>query len=181
MLYGAMAELTRDLPLTMTPASALERLYLAHRDPVVRYLRAVSPSEDEAFEVAGIVFERALGVLVRDPSAELGLPGLLRTARNASVDQSRRRRVRLVAVAALPSSAPEPSPESGYLERERALAVRAALATLPAATRDAIVLRYALGLPARAIAEIIGRREEATQKLISRGLARLREALDDTR
>jgi RNA polymerase sigma-70 factor (ECF subfamily) len=166
--------------VTLTPAASLERLYLAHRDAVVRYLRSISAGEDEAFDTAAVVFERAFAVIGRDPEVEIGLPWLLRTARNAAIDQRRRRKVRQVAVAGLASAAvTEPGPEAGYLERERALAIRAALARLPDHTRDAIVLRYGLGLPARTIGEVIGRREDATQKLITRGLARLREVLDE--
>jgi len=170
----------REMGVTSTPAASLERLYLAHRDSVVRYLRSISPSEDEAFETAALVFERAFATIAREPDVELGIGWLLRTARNAAVDQGRRRRVRQVAVTGLSATtAHEPSLEAGYLERERALALRAALSTLPDPTRDAIVLRYALGLPARTIGEVIGRREDATQKLITRGLVRLREVLDE--
>ena len=179
-MLTASTAVTREKGGTLTPAASLERLYLAHRGSVARYLRSISSSEDEAFDTAGLVFERAFAAICRDPEVELGLAWLLRTARNAAIDQGRRRKVRQVAVAGLvPAAATEPSPEAGYLERERAHAIRAALATLPDLTRDAIVLRYALGLPARVIGEVIGRREDATQKLITRGLARLREVLDE--
>jgi DNA-directed RNA polymerase specialized sigma24 family protein len=46
---------------------------------------------------------------------------------------------------------------------------------LPGPTRDAIALRYAAGLSTREIAAVLGKSEAATQKLISRGLAALRE------
>ena len=164
----------------LSPASALERLYATHRDSVVRYLRATTRSEDDAFELAAVVFERAFGELRRRPDLELGLPWLLRTARNAAIDLSRRRRVRELAGRVLrPASSIDSGPEARYLARERAARLRAALQTLPAATRDAIALRYGLGLSAREIGDVIGRGEAATQKLISRGLARLREALDE--
>ena len=50
-----------------------------------------------------------------------------------------------------------------------------ALATLPDLQRDAIVLRYGAGLTARQIGEVLGKREAATQKLLSRALASLRK------
>jgi DNA-directed RNA polymerase specialized sigma24 family protein len=53
------------------------------------------------------------------------------------------------------------------------------VATLPPDQRDAIALRFGGGLTAREIGTVLGKREAATQKLISRGLARLREAYDD--
>lgn len=175
-----ITDAARGRGLTQTPAAAIERLYVAHRDPVVRYLRAISPSDDDALDTAAFVFERAFAVLGRDPGKELGLPWLLRTARNATIDQARRRTVRRVAVTQIGTVLPlDPGPEDGYLARERAIALRSALAGLPDPARDAIVLRYGLGLPAREIGEVIGKGEEATQKLITRSLARLREVLDE--
>jgi len=179
-MLGSGIVAVRETGVTSRAAASVERLYVAHRDAVVRYLRSISPSEDDAFDTAAVVFERAFAAIAREPDVELGLGWLLRTARNAAVDQRRRRSVRQVVVTGLAGTTTlEPGPEAGYLERERGLALRAALATLPDPTRDAIVLRYALGLPARTIGEVIGRREDATQKLITRGLARLREVLHE--
>ena len=65
----------------------------------------------------------------------------------------------------------------GCCEEHRAL--HAHLAALPAAQRDAIALRFGAGLTAREIGLVLGKGEEATQKLISRGMARLREVYRD--
>ncbi len=176
----AITDAARGRGLTQTPSAALERLYVTHRGSVVRYLHAVSPTEEDALETSAVVFERAFAQLGRDPTREIGLPWLLRTARNATIDQSRRRAVRRVAVRQITSIVPtDPGPEPGFLARERAEVLRTALAGLPDTTRDAIVLRYGVGLSAREIGEVIGKREDATQKLIERGLARLREVLDE--
>ena len=53
------------------------------------------------------------------------------------------------------------------------------LAQLPSDTRDAIALRYAAGLTAVEIGHVLGKRPEAVQKMIGRGLSTLREALDE--
>jgi RNA polymerase sigma-70 factor (ECF subfamily) len=63
-------------------------------------------------------------------------------------------------------------------ERRR---VRRLVAQLRAPERDAIALRYAAGMTAREIGEVIGRSEEATQKMLSRALARLKEAYENER
>jgi RNA polymerase sigma-70 factor (ECF subfamily) len=63
-------------------------------------------------------------------------------------------------------------------ERRR---VRRLVAQLRAPERDAIALRYAAGMTAREISEVIGRSEEATQKLLSRALVRLKEAYNNER
>ena len=162
-------------------AAALERLYVAHRDAVVRYLRGIGTTDDEAFDLAAATFERAFRTITREPATELGLPWLLRTARNAAIDQARRRRTRDSVVRLLPGGSHGEGPEAMYVAQERALAVRMALGQLSSIERDAIVLRYATGLTSREIGLVLGRGEEATQKLISRGLARLREALDAAR
>ena len=44
--------------------------------------------------------------------------------------------------------------------------------------RDAVALRYAAGLSAKEIGQVIGKSEAASQKLIQRALVVLREARD---
>ena len=46
---------------------------------------------------------------------------------------------------------------------------------LPAIQREAIVLRYAARLTARQIGEVLGKTDQATQKLLSRALTAIRE------
>ena len=50
---------------------------------------------------------------------------------------------------------------------------------LPDDQRDALLLRYAAGLTAKEIGVVLGKREDAIQKQIERGLAALRKAVDD--
>ena len=47
---------------------------------------------------------------------------------------------------------------------------------MPEPQRDALALRYSVGLTARQIGAVIGKSEEATQKLITRALSELKEA-----
>ena len=67
------------------------------------------------------------------------------------------------------------SPEAAIVERERLAILAAAVDQLPDVQRDALALRYAAGLTAREIGAALGKTEHATQKLISRALATLRE------
>lgn len=64
------------------------------------------------------------------------------------------------------------------MEADRAFRQR--LKDLPDVQRDALALRYGADLAIRDVAAQLGRTEAATQQLISRGLARLREMNDDT-
>jgi RNA polymerase sigma-70 factor (ECF subfamily) len=106
---------------------------------------------------------------------------LLRIARNAAIDHSRKVR-RLVR-----GPAPETALDSAASAEDMVIAaderrqIRRLVARLNTPERDAIALRYAAGMTAREIGEVIGRNEEATQKLLSRALARLKEAYTNER
>lgn len=160
-------------------AIAAEFLYLAHREPVFRYLRAVTGDEDEALDLTALTFERAFRELGRRPR-DIGVGWLIRTARNAAIDSSRHQRTVDLAEQRLAHlTTPARSPEDAAVDGERARRVLAAVAELPHPQRDAIALRYSTDLPVREIAALIGKGEAATRKLIGRGLDRLKEMLDD--
>jgi len=66
-------------------------------------------------------------------------------------------------------------PLAAVLSALVAIGLLTAVAGLPPIQREAIVLRYAAGLTAREIGEVIGRSDQATQKLLTRALATIRE------
>ena len=170
------AVLTGGIEVTAT--SELEAVYLAHRENVFRYLRTMTGDEDGAIDLAAVTFERAFAELRRGHS--VGLGWLLRTARNAAIDADRR--ARTAARFRLRSrQAPTPvvSAEDEVIGAELARRLRAAMLELPAPQRDAIALRYSSDLSVREVADLVGKSQAATQKLIERGLARLKEHLDD--
>jgi RNA polymerase sigma factor (sigma-70 family) len=68
------------------------------------------------------------------------------------------------------------SPEERYLHAERDAELRRLVFTLPDLARDAVALRYGAELSTREIAVVIGKTEAATQKVLQRALATLREA-----
>lgn len=174
-----------DRAMTMRLADSLrdsqfEALYVQHQLTVARYLRARCQDDDEALDLAASTFERALHKMVRDLDFNPGLGWLLRTARNAAIDQARRRRTRhLFDVALGREQKHAESAEAEALARDDVRAVRRAVAALPQPQSDAIALRFGADLTAGQIGELIGKSEAATQKLISRGIARLREALHE--
>ena len=163
-------------------AAFFEQAYLACRLPVYRYLRTQARSEDAATELTAVVFERAFANLRRLQPGRDVLPWLIRIARNVAVDAGRRNRPTLrfedVGSAEQPAS---PTPEDAALMAERDEELRELVAALPEPQRDAIALRYAAGLTAREIGAVIGKSEEATQKVLVRALAALREAHDARR
>jgi RNA polymerase sigma-70 factor (ECF subfamily) len=164
-----------------TDVGAWGELYAAHRESVFGYLRARCRDEDEALELTAVTFEKAWRAFGRYRPRDGGVRAwLVRIARNAAIDHGRRRRPfagAAVIDAEHPSS--EPSPEDAVVSRDERHRLRLLLAALPALQRDAVAMRYGVGLTAREIGLVIGKGEEATQKLITRALARLKEAYRD--
>jgi RNA polymerase sigma-70 factor (ECF subfamily) len=160
--------------------SAFQALYERHWLFVYRYLRARTAIDEDAADLAATTFERALaGVRSYRPGSSGVRAWLLRIARNAAIDASRRRRVTKPFEAIEGFGIAESSPEARVLDAERSQELRALVAALPDVQRDAVVLRYAAGLSAREIGSVIGKSEAATQKLMTRALARLKESYRD--
>ncbi len=165
-----------DLALAArTDPAAFGLLYDRHRLAVYRYLRTRTASADDAAELTAVVFERALVAMPRyRPSGGGILAWLLRIARNAAIDASRRvSSVPLIADVA--DERASVTPEDAALVNERRALLLTAVNGLPAIQREAIVLRYAARLTARQIGEVLGKTDQATQKLLSRALTAIRE------
>jgi RNA polymerase sigma-70 factor (ECF subfamily) len=157
-------------------SAAFETIYVRHTTAVYRYLRTRTTNEDDAADLTALTFERAWVAIGGYRTGGSGVRAwLLRIARNAAIDHGRRR-----------LAAPEPERqqlrddglEVRLVADEDAADLRRRVAMLPVDQRDAIVLRFATGLTAREIGTVLGKSEAASQKLVSRGLAALREAYD---
>ncbi len=162
-------------------AEAFAELYRRHREAVFRYLRARCRDDDLALELTAVAFEKALRSIRRYRTKGGGvLAWLLRIARNAAADHERRQRP-LVPQWRMNTDRPslEDSPEEVAVRSDERRRLRLLVADLPEVQRDALALRFGAGLTAREIGVVIGKNEEATQKLISRAIARLREVVHD--
>lgn len=175
-----IVELDDELALAArTDPEAFGLLYRRHRLSVYRYLRSRTPSDDDAIELTAITFERALVAMPRyRPRGGGVVAWLLRIARNAAIDAGRR-----TSVIPLDTDVVDrrtgASPEALVVANEERRALAEALATLPEPQREAVILRYAAGLRARQIGEVLGKSDAATQKLLSRALASIREHYRD--
>jgi RNA polymerase sigma-70 factor, ECF subfamily len=105
---------------------------------------------------------RAFGQAKRDVSRECAL---------AADDSSRRLEAWLVAEQSSPSQQAE--------RHERAVQLAAALAALPDANREALVLHYCEDRPLAEIAQHLGRTPAAVAGLLKRGLKQLRAFLQE--
>jgi len=175
-----VVELDDELALAArTDPEAFGLLYRLHRLSVYRYLRSRTRSDDDAIELTAITFERALVAIPRYRSRGGGVVAwLLRIARNAAIDAGRR-------TSAIPLDTDivdrrtGASPEAVAIANEDRRALALALAALPEPQREAVILRYAAGLTARQIGEVLGKSDVATQKLLGRALASIREHYRD--
>jgi RNA polymerase sigma-70 factor (ECF subfamily) len=69
------------------------------------------------------------------------------------------------------------TPSAAFSRDQRQLRVLAALDTLPEDQREAIRLRYLVGLPSKEIAQKLGKSDGAVRVMLSRSLAKLQEML----
>ena len=175
-LHGLSLERDDELALAARwDPAAFGVLYERHRLAVFRYLRTRSPSEEDAADLTGLAFERALASIPKyRPRGGGVLAWLLRIARNAAIDAGRRT-APIPLLPDLTDSRRSSSPEAAVVDRERHAVLVAAVGRLPDVQREALALRYAAGLTAAQIGEVLGKSDQATQKLISRALATLRE------
>lgn len=180
---GSMTRPIGAVPARSMDESEFAALYEQCRLPVFRYLRSRTRSEDEAADLAATAFERAFRAFARFDPNEPPLPWLLRIAHNVAIDAARRRRplLSLHLIETRDQPLDPSSLEDDALRSERDDELRGLVLALPEPQRDAIALRYAVGLSARQIGTVIGRSEGATQKLLERALVALREARDGKR
>jgi RNA polymerase sigma-70 factor (ECF subfamily) len=191
MQYEAAAERATSLDRgdamareALRDRAAFAAIYARYRDPVYRYLRSRCRTDEDAGDLAGLTFERALDRLATYRGEGAGLAAwLFRIARNLAADHARRDRsmhtVELpVGRADLVTAV---TPESEALRRESTNELVARMAELTDVARECLVLRYAGDLTVREIAAVISKSEAATQKQLTRALAHLKKAYRDER
>ena len=127
---------------------------------------------EEARDVTQEAFVKAFQGLgkLRRPAAFANW--LYRIAEGTAIDAARRRRGELPLEAATEVAAGSSQSGDGVAEQ-----VREALATLPEATRLAVILHYVNGYSHGEVAEFLGSTAGAVKTRVSRGKARLREEM----
>jgi RNA polymerase sigma-70 factor, ECF subfamily len=157
---------------------AFDSLYRSSRDDVYAYVASLLRDRGAAEEVTATAFERAYRKRSRfDPGRGEPRAWLFGIARNAALDELRRRG-RQAELAAEPGDLEQAPPDESAEERERRLAVSAALATLDPRERELIALKFFAGLSNREIAAVIGASESNAGTKLHRAVTKLREACD---
>jgi RNA polymerase sigma-70 factor, ECF subfamily len=157
--------------------AAFGALYQRYFTRVYWYLRARTPTAEDAGDLAQQVFLHALEALPR--YRERGLPfaaWLFRIARNSASNFGRSQRPTL-SWEQLPVASADaaPAPETLVLHNDDLRRLGALLATLAPEKRDFLALRFAAGLTIPEIAAVVGKREAAVRKQITRTLHALKE------
>jgi RNA polymerase sigma-70 factor (ECF subfamily) len=153
---------------------ALSYLYCRYADSVYACVRAVLGNDQDAEDVTQTVFAKLLtSIRQYQPRAVPFAAWLLRVARNAALDEIRRRRV--VPVAEVRGSDPSPAASGG--DAGRAAALLDALDELTADQRRVVVLRHLAGLTPGEIAGVIDSTEASVHGLHHRGRQTLQRAL----
>src|SRR5580704_641101 len=114
---------------------------------------------------------RLAGLLGADDPEDIAQEAFARLIR-------RRRRHLRVARLRTPAGHDEASPEQAAMVREDRRELLAAVAALPPRRREAIVLRFWLGLSEREMAATMGMSAGTVKSLVSRGLDALGQALE---
>jgi RNA polymerase sigma factor (sigma-70 family) len=155
---------------------AFERLYRSSRDDVYAYVASLVRDTAAAEDVTATAFERAYRKRSRfDPNRGEPRAWLFGIARNAALDELRRRG-RQAELAAEPADlATAPAHESAEAS-ERRLAISGALAGLEARERELIALKFFAGLSNVEIAAVVGVSESNAGTKLHRAVTKLREA-----
>lgn len=168
--------------------AAFGPLYAHYVDRIYAYLcsRTGAAQAAEAADLTQQVFLQALDALPSyQPRAGISVAAwLFRIARNAATDWQRRQRPQrhIIPWEAVPEDQHPHAPdtaESAAMRRDDTARVHRMLATLDDGTRDAILLRFTAQLTLAEIGTVLGIREDAARKRITRALHALKERYHD--
>ncbi|ARS26676.1 RNA polymerase sigma factor [Sphingomonas sp. KC8] len=165
--------------------AAFAEILHRHRDPVYRLVRGHIGNADEALDVTQDVFVAALQHLGRyDPARPLRA-WLARIAINRCRDWRRRQRVRrfFTFASAIPRDAIETVPDPAaaidiaVADRQALTHLTQAIAALPTALKEVLLLRTVEGLSQAETAAALGISEKAVETRLYRARGRLREMI----
>ena len=160
--------------------AAFAALVRRHQDRVFGFILRMLDARDEAMELTQDVFVKAWQALPGwRPEARFST-WLLQIARNAALDQLRRRRV--VQFAPLDDGMDvadtAPGPEARYASRQRQALLDHALQQIAAEHREILLLREVEGLAYGELASVLGIAEGTVKSRLARARSALLEHFD---
>jgi len=158
--------------------SAFERLFQVHAEPLFAFLVYRTGDRQLAEDLLADTFERALRGRVRfDPRRGTEKNWLYAIAINLVRDQARRRSVEVGALERVGAHETRTLDDDALGAVEDRDLLAKALARLNDDEREAIALRFGSDLTLREVARVLGDKESAVEKRISRALEKLRREL----
>jgi RNA polymerase sigma-70 factor (ECF subfamily) len=167
--------LTMDEPLN-TATTSFDALYRDCARDLYAYVRTLLGDDASAEDVTALAFERAYRRRATFDDRRGSRRGwLFGIARNAALDELRRRRRSAPLHGELPDElAPAPDEEADLAVRRAT--VRVALATLDARDRELVALKFHGGLSNAELAVVLGTSESNASTRVHRAVTKLRKA-----
>jgi RNA polymerase sigma factor (sigma-70 family) len=157
----------------------LEELYRSSRDDVYAYVFTLVRDRAAAEDITALAFERAYRRRrTFDRKRGEQRAWLFGIARNAALDELRRRRRHASLLTEPQSSGPATADDSLEVALRRTT-VRDALSRLPAREREVVALKFHAGLSNGELARVLGIGESAAGTLLYRTMEKLRKACHD--
>lgn len=174
---GEARELARARAGDVAAFGALVR---RHQERVFRFLHRMLDAREEAMELSQDVFVKAWQALPGWRPEAAFSTWLLQIARNAALDQLRRRQVVRFAPLeeGLEVADEAPGPEARYASRQRQVQLERALRRLAAEHREILLLREVEGLAYGELASVLGIAEGTVKSRLARARSTLLEHFD---
>lgn len=164
--------------MTRLGDSAFERLFEAHAEPLFAFLVYRTGDRQLAEDLLADTFERALRSRARfDPRRGSEKNWVYAIAVNLVRDQARRQRVEISALERVGAHETRQVDDGALAAVEDRDLLERVLTKLSDEEREAIALRFGSDLTVREVARVLGDKEGAVEKRISRGLEKLRHEL----
>jgi RNA polymerase sigma factor (sigma-70 family) len=182
LVRSKSVEQTIAAPAAEIPSDAdeaFDALYRSSRDDLYAYVAGLLRDRAAAEDVTAAAFERAYRKRRRyNPRRGTRRAWLFGIARNAALDELRRRGRRAELTGDPPDEGAEP-PEQATETALRRAALRSALGSLTARERELVALKFYAGLANAEIACVIGVSESNAGTRLHRVIEKLRRACDE--